>query len=150
MISSQICAVILGDVGSHSNLVRKMRVAEIGEVYSHTSLVFRSLFMFLIYCRSHWNQHTKKQHNMHYSFDTITRRVQRSINMAKATPHKSNITYITIRFLWTAMNLLWLFKRISVAWVSGENIPNSWQACNRSLARTWNFWAPSSSNTHSN
>jgi len=127
-----------------------MRGAEIGKVYSHTSLVFWSLFMFLIYCHSHWNQHTKKQHNMDCSFHNIKRRGQRSINMAKATPYKSNITYITIRFLWTAMNLLWLFKRISVARVSGENISNSWQACNRSPARTCNFWAPSSSNTRSN
>jgi hypothetical protein len=45
---------------------------------------------------------------------------------------------------------LWLFKRISVARVSGENISNSWQACNRSPAQTCNFWAPSSSNTRSN
>lgn len=48
------------------------------------------------------------------------------------------------------MNLLWLFKRISVARVSGENISNSWQACKRSPARTCNFCAPSSSNTRSN
>ena len=98
--------------------------------------------MFLIYCRSHWNQHTKKQHNKHCSFHTITRRVQRSINMAKATPHKSNITFVTIRFLRMAMNLLWLFKRISVARVSGENISNFWQACNRSPAQTCNFKPP--------
>jgi len=111
-------------------------------VYSQSSLVFWLLFMFLIYCHSHWNQHTKKQHNMHCSFHTITRRDQRSINMAKATPHKSNITYITICFLWMAMNLLWPFKRISIAWDSGENIPNSWQACNRSPPRKCNFKPP--------
>jgi len=127
-----------------------MRSAEIGKVYNCTSLDFWSLFMFLIYCHSQWNQQSKKQHNMHCSFHNIKRRVQRSINMAKATPYKSNITYITIHFLWTAMNLLWLFKRISVAWGSGENISNSWQACKRSPAQTCNFWAPSSSNTHSN
>ena len=45
---------------------------------------------------------------------------------------------------------LWPFKRISVAWGSGENISNSWEACNRSYAQTCNFWAPSSSNTCSN
>lgn len=48
------------------------------------------------------------------------------------------------------MSLLWLFKRISVARVLGENISNSWQACNRSPARACNFWVPSSSNTRSN
>ena len=127
-----------------------MRGVVIGKVYSQSSLVFWLLFMFLIYCHSHWNQHTKKQYNMHCSFHTITRRVQRSINMAKGTPHKSNITYITIRFLWMGMNLLWLIKRISVAWVSGENTSNSWQACNRSPARTCNFCAPSGSTTRSN
>jgi len=127
-----------------------MKIAEVCQLHNKTSLVFWSLFMFLIYCRSHCNQHIKKQHNMHYSFDTITRRVQRSINMAKATPHKSNKTSVTIHFLWMAMNLLWLFKRISVARVSGENTSNSWQACDRSPAQTGSFWAPSSSNTRSN
>jgi len=127
-----------------------MKIAEVCQLYNHTYLVFWSLFMSLIYCCSHWHQQSKKQHNMHYSFHHITRRVQRSINMAKATPHKSNITSITVCFLWTAINLLWLFKRISVARVSGENISNSWQAYSRSYAKTRNFCAPSSSNTHSN
>jgi hypothetical protein len=80
-----------------------MKDAEIGKVYSHISLVFWSLFMFSIYCHSHWNQQCKKQHNMFYSFHNITRRVQKSINIAKTTLHKSNITSITISFLWTAM-----------------------------------------------
>jgi len=126
-----------------------MKYAEISKVYNHISLVFWSLFMFLIYCHSHWNQQSKKQHYLQHSFHNITRRVQGSIKIAKPTPPKSNISSITICFLWTAMNL-WLFKRISVSRVSGENISNSWRACNRSYAQTCNFWAPSSSNTRSN
>ena len=38
MTSSQICTMILGDVGSHSNLVRKtMKIAEVCQLYYHTS-----------------------------------------------------------------------------------------------------------------
>jgi hypothetical protein len=127
-----------------------MKDTEIGKVYSHISLVFGPLFIFLICCHSHWNQQSKKKHNLQYSFPSVTRKVQRSTKIAKSAPHKSNITSIKICFLWTAMNLLWLFKIISEARVSGENISNSWQACHRSYAETWNFWATSSSNTHSN
>jgi len=54
------------------------------------------------------------------------------------------------KFLMNGNEFLWLFKKISVARVSSENISNSWQACNRSPARTCNFRAPSSSNISSN
>ena len=86
------------------NWLEKMKDAEIGKVYNHISLVFWSQFMFLVYCHSPWNQQSKKQHDLHYSFHNITRGVQRSTNMAKDTPHTSNITSITIHFLWTVMN----------------------------------------------
>jgi len=119
-----------------------MRGAEIGKVYSHTSLVFWSLFVFLIYCRSHWKPAYQETTQYALLFHTITRSVQRFITMAKSTSHESNITSITICFLWMAMNLWWMFKRISVARVSDENTPNSWQACNRSPAQTCNFKPP--------
>ena len=83
--------------------LEKMKEAEIGKVYNHISLVFWSPFMFL-FCHSHWNQHSKKQHNLLYSLHNIKGRVQRSINMAKSTPCKSNITSTTIYFLWLGIN----------------------------------------------
>jgi hypothetical protein len=80
-----------------------MKDAQIGKVYNYTFSFLVTIYVCNVLS---FPLKSAEQETTQFAllFHSITRRVPGSIKIAKATPHKSNIISITIRYLWTAMN----------------------------------------------